>query len=206
MHKDVSLQKGESNIVTFTHRYSAAGGKWHDYNAAYWSEFQCDTRAHSAHKIILNSRKATKPLFSFEKSIIPIIVNKQLSVQAAKMHRMFRDTDSHGFRRVNEPSFSIIFYISATGHSIRIQYFIFRLYQFFEFIENLIFSDLRDDKCKFIATATLCCWQKVTMMGRHTPGAGFLSSLMKRVLSGIGITAVYMLLFSNFKSLSGYAS
>jgi len=55
------------------------------------------------------------------------------------------------------------------------------------------------------AIVTLCCWQKVTMMGRHTPGAGFLSSITKRVLSAIGIIAVYMVLFLKLKSFSGYA-
>lgn len=51
----------------------------------------------------------------------------------------------------------------------------------------------------FTMSVTLCCWQKVTMMGRQTPGAGFLSSV--RACS-MNMTD----LFSSLRSFSGYAA
>jgi len=56
-----------------------------------------------------------------------------------------------------------------------------------------------DDRNTFV---TLCCWQKLTIIGRQTPGAGFLSSISGRARSVIAITSD---LFSSLKSLSGYA-
>jgi len=48
---NVSPQKGESNIVTLTRRYSDDKGKRHGYDAAYRSEFRriCAAHAHMPH-------------------------------------------------------------------------------------------------------------------------------------------------------------